>query len=502
MMNIFHRLGWLSLACALSSAVLFNPALASEDKTKVGQRPNILLVFSDDHGMEDSGVYGNPVIKTPHIDKLASEGMRFNSAFATQAICAPSRQSLYTGLYPMRHGGHRNHTEVVPETLSLPHYFEPLGYQVHLAGKTHFGPSEAFPFNKLFKSKNTFSASDSGISKYFDAMKRVFDQTDQPFFIVAATSLPHTQFGLDEGYPTPENYDPKTVPLPPYLVDTLETRTDRAGYYELVSQLDADIGTLLSLLQSSPAADNTIVIYSSDHGAGFAFEKWTNYDAGLHVPLIVKWPQHVDANSQSDALVSLIDLLPTLLQAAGAAAPRTIDGESFLPVLTGDLEEHRELVFATHTTAGIRNASDATPVRSVRSERYKYIRNLNPEGTFTNNVTEKGQGGWFSWQEKAKTDAFARTQIKRYQQRPAEEFYDLKNDPYELNNLIGQLTGESEHQAQRAYLSQQLELWMAEQNDLGLQAPTTPMNTNWWTQLLFSALIVIQWIADLFSANE
>jgi len=487
-MNTLFRYLCFTLLASASLAVMAQSA---------AERPNILLIFSDDHGVEDSGVYGNAIIKTPNIDQLATEGMRLNNAFATQAICAPSRQSLYTGLYPMHHGGHRNHTEVLPDTLSLPHYFEPLGYQVHLAGKTHFGPSEAFPFNKLSTSKNTFSDSSSSIAQYFADMQRVFNQPDQPFFIVAATSLPHTQFGINEGYPEPENYDPKTIPLPPYLIDTPETRTERAGYYELVSRLDSDIGTLLQLLKNSAAADNTLVIYTSDHGAGFAFEKWTNYDAGLRVPLIVKWPNIIQPNSENDALVSLIDLLPTLMQTAGGQAPEGIDGKSFLPLLNGDAYDHREVIFASHTTLGIRNASDATPIRSVRSKRYKYIRNLNPDGLFTNNVTEKGQGGWFSWLEKAKGDAFTKQQIRRYQQRPSEEFYDLLNDPYELNNLADS----ADVQTEKAKLSARLDAWMVQQNDLGLDAPVTPINIPWWQLLLAGVFIAVQFITGLFISN-
>jgi N-sulfoglucosamine sulfohydrolase len=479
----------------IKQAILFLALVFLISPFASAKQPNILLILSDDHGITDSGAYGNTVIKTPNIDSLAAEGMRFTSAFATEAICAPSRQSVYTGLYPMHHGGHRNHTEVKADTLSLPHYFMPLGYQVYMAGKKHYGPAEAFPFIDLKKSENTYSDSDSLISGYFKAMEKIFNHNDQPFFIMAATSLPHTLFGLKEGYPEPTNYQPKEIPIPPYLVDTLETRTQRAGYYELVSQLDTEIGTLLTILNNSKAKENTIVIYASDHGAGFAFEKWTNYDAGIRVPLIVKWPNNIIANSQSDALVSLIDLLPTLLEAADGEAPSTIDGQSFLPVLKGNSSSHRELIFATHTTLGIRNASDASPIRTVRSERFKYIRNLNPSGIFTNNVTEKGQGGWFSWQKKAGNDLFAKQRVQLYQHRPAEEFYDLLNDPYELNNLAGQ----APYKEQQDYLNKALDNWMVEQNDLGLDAPVTPKNLPWWQTILAMLFFAAQWLAGLFS---
>lgn len=482
-----------TISLILTLATLCAVSVANAEVNK--ETPNILLILSDDHGAEDSGVYGNPVIQTPNIDNLAAEGMRFTGVFATAAICAPSRQSVYTGLYPMRHGGHRNHTEVKPETLSLPHYFEPLGYDVFLAGKEHFGPSEAFPFKQLKKSKNTLTDSNSLLAKYFKSSSALFNDNEKPFFLLVATSLPHTRFGFNEGYPDTVNYQPKEIPLPPYLIDTPETRVARAGYYELVSQLDTDIGQLLSLLQQSPAKDNTIVIYTSDHGAGFAFEKWTNYDAGIRVPLIVKWPNHIASNTQTESLVSLVDILPTLMEIAGGKAPDNIDGKSFLPVLTGKRASHRDVVFATHTTLGIRNASDATPIRSARSQRFKYIRNLNPEGTFTNNVTEKGQGGWFSWLERAKTDTFAKQQTERYQNRPAEEFYDLEKDPYELSNLAGN----PQFKKQQDNLSKQLDVWMEQQKDQGLDAPVTDMNMPWWQRILAVLMFAVQWFIGLFS---
>ncbi|MGI9295466.1 MAG: sulfatase family protein [Pseudomonadales bacterium] len=434
--------------------------------------PNILIIFSDDHGAEDIGAYGNPVVQTPNIDKLANQGMLFNAALTPEAICTPSRSSLYTGLYPMRHGAHRNHTQVNEGVKSLPHYFEPLGYRVMLAAKTHIGPKSVFPFEYLPASGNSISDSESKIAGYFDEINTAFNDDSKPFLLVAATSLPHTQFGMNGGYPESKLYRPEEINLPPYLVDTPETREKRAGYYELVSWLDKDIGTMMQMLDRSKAADNTLVIYASDHGAGFAFEKWTNYDAGIRVPLIVRWPGKVKPNARTDALVSLVDVLPTLMEAAGADAPSSLDGRSFLAVLENKSNEHNHHIFATHTTLGIRNAGDAFAVRAVRTASYKYIRNLNPAGTFQNNVTEKGQGGWFSWVEKAASDTFAAQQVKRYQHRPAEELYDVQADPYEMNNLATLPA----YKKVIAEMRPLLDNWMQQQNDLGLQAPVTPSN--------------------------
>ncbi|MGI9284761.1 MAG: hypothetical protein ACR2P1_05185, partial [Pseudomonadales bacterium] len=133
---------------------------------------------------------------------------------------------------------------------------------------------------------------------------------------------------------------------------------------------------------------------------------------------------------------------------------------------------HHNQIFATHTTLGIRNAEDAFPIRTVRTAQYKYIRNLNPDGKFQNNVTEKGQGGWFSWVEKAKTDDFASQRIKRYQHRPAEELYDIEKDPYELRNLAGLSAYANVLEEMRPLLN----TWMRQQNDEGLEALMTPSN--------------------------
>ncbi|GAB5453597.1 MAG: hypothetical protein Hals2KO_39250 [Halioglobus sp.] len=251
------------------------------------------------------------------------------------------------------------------------------------------------------------------------------------------------------------------------MVDTPETRSSLAGYYELVSTLDADIGTLLELLDKSPAAKDTVVVYTSDHGAGFPFEKWTNYDAGLRVPLIVRYRGVVAPGSRTRSLVSLMDLLPTFLQLAGGEAIENLDGESFLQVLKNPQEQHHKYVFGTHTTLGIVNATDPFPIRSVRSDRYRYIQNLNPQGLFTNNITEKGQGGWFSWVEKARSDEFARQRVAAYQRRPAEEFYDLGSDPFELNNLAADPDVAGALLEHKAVLQD----WRESQQDQGLNHP-------------------------------
>lgn len=431
--------------------------------------PNILLIISDDHGL-DMGSYGNTDVATPNLDQLASQGVLFENAFATQAICTPSRSSIYTALSPLRHGAHRNHTKVYSGIKTMPTFMQSLGYRVALAGKTHIGPKEHFPFEYLPAQPNTLSNSNTYISKYFHSINEVFNsEGERPFLLVVATSLPHSVGGKDGGFPEPVLYNPEIVAVPGYLVDTTETRHALAGYYDLVTAMDKDVGTVLDLLDRSPAAKDTVVIYTSDHGGGFAFEKWTNYDAGLHVPLIVRYENLFSSGSRTQALVSLVDLLPTFVDIAGGRPIENIDGKSLLPVLKNTEATHRQYVYGTHTTLGIVNSSDAFPIRSVRSENYRYIQNLNPQGVFTNNITEKGQGGWFSWLNQALSDEFAKERVHAYQNRPSEEFYDINNDPMQLNNLANDAHYAGVIAEHRKVLNQ----WRTEQQDQGLNHPHT-----------------------------
>ena len=257
--------------------------------------------------------------------------------------------------------------------------------------------------------------------------------------------------------------------VPPYLVDTPETRHERAAYYDLIAELDRLIGRILDDLEAAGQARDTIVVFASDHGAGFAFEKWTNYDAGLRVPLVVRWPGRVAAGTRSDAMVSLVDLLPTLLDLAGAPSPEDLDGRSFADVLRGRERTHRSLAFGIHTNLGIVNGGPY-PIRSVRDERYHYVRNLDATGAFKNNITEAGQGGWPSWVERAASDPFAAARVARYQHRPGEELYDLANDPFELADLAA----DPGHRDVLERLRGEVDAWMLSQGDRGLAEETGP----------------------------
>ncbi len=452
--NLFARRHFLHVltggaTAAVTGAAARPRSAAAARPTRSEKKPNIVIFISDDHGILDSGCYGNTIIRTPNIDGLAREGMRFTHAFTPTAMCAPSRSAMYTGLYPHRNGCHRNHSAVFPETKSMPHYLSQLGYQVALAGKRHIKPRQAFPFKYM---------------KQQDVDRFLTEVGGSPFCLVVASHQPHAPHQTG-------GYDPADMQIPPYLVDTPETRHTMAAYYTDVDILDREIGECLDLLRQHEVEENTLFIYASDHGTGFPFAKWTVYDAGLHVPFVAQWPGRTEPGTVTDALMSFVDVLPTCIDIAGGAPPRDLDGRSLLPVLLGEKREHGDAVFGAHTTQGIISGS-VFPIRAIRTRTHKYIRNLNSEGTFTNVVTngrerkvpgrESGPAKyWLSWIERAKTDAFAAERVKLYQHRPAEELYDLRTDPYEMKNL----TGDPAQKELLADLRKRLDEWMKQQGD-------------------------------------
>jgi len=396
------------------------------------QRPNIVLFMSDDHGADDSGAYGDGYVQTPAIDRLARQGMRFTAAFAASPLCSPSRCVVATGLMPHRNGGHKFGTPIKPGLRTMPMYFKQLGYHTVHAGKFHHAPRKQFPYDAILKDEHAAP----GLLAGYDAAK--------PLLLVVCEHCPHTPWAKNQVY------DPAKIKLPENFVDTPETRRLRADYYTEVTMADRLLGRVLDALERRGWQRNTLVLYTSDQGANWPFAKWCLYDAGIRVPLVVRWPAgKVKPGSVTRAMVSLADLLPTLIEAAGGKPPQGIDGRSFLPVLTGRKDEHRRAIFATHTgnDNGGPGIANHCPTRAVRTATHKYILNLRPEQTFTTHITGCRPGSahylafWDSWVEKAKADEHAARLVHDYMHRPAEELYDLVKDPYERNNLAADPAG-------------------------------------------------------------
>jgi N-sulfoglucosamine sulfohydrolase len=426
--------------------------------------PNVMLVIADDMTWRDCGPYGNSEVRTPNLSKLASEGMCFDACFTSTAMCAPTRSQLYTGMWPVRNGAYPNHSAVRPGTKSIAHHLQTLGYRVGLIGKTHIKPKNSFPF-EYFGGKD--GASDTAAIAEFVNRDKL-----QPYCLIVASNEPHTPWNKGDA----SRYPPAKLTLPPYLEDTPATRQALSQYYAEIEFLDSQVGGCLQVVEESGRADKTIFLFTSEQGSALPFAKWTCYDLGLRTGLIVRWPGYIKPGSRTDAMVQYVDVVPTLLEAAGAdptkidagrpgspSGSNGFDGRSFLNVLLGKASTHRDLVFGAHTTRGTINASESYPIRSARNRSIKYIRNLSHESVFDNANTKPGGGGgvWESWIA-GKRSTKARGQF--YQRRPAEELYDLGKDPFEMHNLIN----DPQYAAVKVELSSELDTWMKQQGDKGV----------------------------------
>lgn len=416
------------------------------------EQPNILFFIADDMTYTDVGFMGHPDVKTPNLDRLASQGILLTHTFTAAPMCSPTRHMIYTGQFPVRNGGYPNHAKARDGVKSVVHYLGDLGYRVGLAGKSHVSPEEVFPFESAGRG-----------SLHFDRIQNFIEQDDEePFCLIVASKQPHTPW--DQG--DASQYDAATLTLPSYFADTPETREAVRNYYAEITYMDWQVGETLRILEESGQADNTLVIFCSEQGSSAPYAKWTLYDAGMRGAMIARWPGKVKAGTTSDALIQYSDLLPTWIEAAGGEPVEAIEGRSFVSLLTGKSDTHQEYVYALQTTVGINFAQNAYPIRTIRDDRYKLVWNINFTEPFTNNVTEADSVGYFeSWKMRAREDSRIAGLVRNYQYRPEMEFYDLENDPEERLNLAE----ESNHRDKIAAMQTRLRAWMKEQGDDGLK---------------------------------
>ena len=453
----------LAAPLALTLTACQAPAqTVSKAVTNTSTSPNIVVMIADDLSYDDIGCWGNPDVKTPNIDKLASQGMRLTRDYTPAPVCSPLRQALYTGLFPVKSGAYPNHAIVNPGVKSLPFYMKPLGYRVGLVGKRHFGPPENFPFEYPAKGDTAIEENNEDSQKPldYDAAEQFMsrDKT-QPYCLILAAHEPHSPWNKGDA----SVYDQDKLKLHPYLVDTPITRRALAHYYGEVTYLDDQVGRVMQAIERTGQADNTLFVFLSEQGSEMPHGKWTLYDVGIRSATIARWPAKIKAGSTSDALCQYVDFLPTFIQMAGGKAPSNLDGRSILDVLAGKTNHARDYVFAEETSRGIMRGPEAYGIRAVADQRWKYILNLNSDATFTN--TEVHTPLFQSWIKKAQTDAFAREQVERYQHRPPVELYDLQNDPYEMKNLAD----EPEQKSNLSRLRTVLDGWMKEQGDEGVK---------------------------------
>jgi arylsulfatase A-like enzyme len=416
-------------------------------------KPNFVVFIADDLGVGDLTPYGATDVRTPHMQQLAQEGLLFSQAFVASPSCAPSRAALLTGLMPARNGAEPNHSRPRDEIKKLPAYLQELGYEVAAFGKVaHYNQGSLYGFDVV---AGEGFARHEGIKLAVEFLHQ--RRSDKPLCLFVGTHWPHVPWPENEGY------DPDQVHLPPTHVDTPATRRWRTRYYTAVSKADEHLGQVLAAVRQHLDPQRTYLFFTSDHGAQWPFGKWNLYDAGIRVPWIVAGPG-IPAASQTDALVSWVDLLPTLIELAGGTPPPDLDGRSFAPLLRGQRTTHRQEIYATHSGDGNFNVY---PMRAVREGSWKYILNLHPEyqyATHINRTAGPDRADYFaSWEEAARTSPQAEAIVARYKQRPREELYDLAADPHEQHNLADR----PEHAQRLAHLRAKLAAWMQAQGDTG-----------------------------------
>ncbi len=445
------------------AAATFLPGCSANSSEKVAkdgaQRPNILWIISEDTS-PDMACYGHPLVKTPNFDKLAGQGARFTNAFVTGPVCSASRSGFMTGMYQtsvgaQNHRSHRRDRYTLPDPVNvITDYFRKAGYfTTNSAGLNYKKPGKT-DWN-------------------FTPKVLPFDGTDwsqrkpgQPFFAQVNLSLTHRAFKRDEDNPI----DPKAVDLPPFYPDHPVARRDWADYLESIQKLDTQVGVVLAWLDKEGLADNTIVMYFGDHGRPHVWAKQWLYEGGIRIPMIVRWPGHIEPGTVVEDLVSTVDFAPTFMSLVGITPPKHLQGHPFL----GPDRRTRKYIIAA------RDRCDGTVdhIRCIRSKRYKYIRNYYPDRPYTQ----------FNAYKKLQYPVLTLLQVLYKQGRltpvqarfmgptkPKEEFYDLESDPFETRNLADDPSYSKALKEHRGKLDE----WIKATNDQG-QTPEPEAVVAYW----------------------
>lgn len=402
-----------------------------EGENNAPKKPNFIFYLADDQDQLDYGCYGNPKVHTPAVDRLAKEGMLFQNAYVGQSICAPSRSQIYTGLYPIKSGCFANHIGVKPTISSVTTYLKDAGYEVVLAGKSHVKPNNVFDWTHYFPSvKHRFLPLES-IDTYLK-------EATKPFCMFITSDYPHGP------YPKDSHYTPNDIYKLPYT--SKNPAAFKMGYYKNIEDDNDQLEKVLGMVDKYKLRNKSLFIYASDHPIT---GKWGVSEAGLRVPLVIRWPGEIKANSTSNSLVSLIDILPTFLDIVDAPIPEYMDGKSLLKTLKGGVKPIHEYVFAIATKQNIQSCK-IFPSRMVRGKQYKYVRNYNAKEVVQNNL---GTNEY--------VNAFIVKGANAFPKKTYEELYDLSTDPYEKKNLAKN----EKYTKEKERLANVLEAWMVSQDD-------------------------------------
>ncbi|MCK4920013.1 MAG: sulfatase-like hydrolase/transferase [Bacteroidales bacterium] len=438
---------------------------------KKGQ-PNFLIILGDDISAYDFGCYGSQNPHTsPNIDQLAKEGVRFTNMFVSEAMCAPTRAELYTGLQPQRNGCYRNHMATNEGTLSIVQHLETLGYRVGLTGKTHFKPKSVYPF-EIIKGFEPGCTKSSPIRESWEGVEEfVTRDKDQPFCLVIASIHAHAPWEAGDTSP----WELNELKLPPHLADTKETRRLFREYLAEIRLFDEQVGKTQFLLDEHDLDKNTVLIVLDENGAGMPGGKWTVHDWGVRSACVMKWPKAYKANFETDVLAQYCDILPTLIDAAGGEVPDNIDGKSLLPLIKGETKTHRDKAYFVYNSRDDAKFVDPhLSERAVCDGRYKLIWNMTPgsiQGIRSINgfdfgfakTTKCPQLLYRSWLEQDHPDEHTQNMVQRYKYHPEYQLFDLDKDPYEMNNLAN----DPQYASKVDELKSAITDWMTQQEDDG-----------------------------------
>ncbi|MEI9917493.1 MAG: sulfatase [Bacteroidota bacterium] len=387
------------------------------------QRPNIILIIADDISWDDIGCYGNKFVRTPNLDRMAAEGLRFTNAFVTSSSCSPSRSSIITGRYPHNTGAAELHTPLPAHLVYFPELLKNSGYYTAQAGKWHEGLNTKRAYDTLIAGDvNGAGGEDQWISLLKDRPK------EKAFFMWFAPYDAHREWQADEH----NAHKPSDLEVPATLVDTEGTRIDLAAYYSEIERLDSSIGQLEKELQAQGIADNTMIIFMADNGRPFPGSKTRLYDRGVKTPLIIKWPARIRQTGKvCNSLVSSIDIAPTILDIATGPAPESMQGKSFLSLLNSPAKKFRNYVFTEH------NWHDYEAYeRAVRTEKFLYIINGRPQFANQGPLDAVNSPSF-----KALLNAKAKGTLTPIQKdlftapRSPEEFFNVIDDPLQQLNV-------------------------------------------------------------------
>ncbi len=452
---MFKRHSFVVVAAILCLLAGSNAVRAADTKPK---RPNILWLIAEDFGVEMS-CFGTPQVWTPNLDQLGADGMRFTRAYTTAPVCSASRSAFITGMYQITIGAqnHRSHRD---DGYQVPVGVKPITDWMRAAG--YFTANLVnLPESCGFKGTGKTDWNFTYKGKPFDSADWNDLKSHQPFYAQINFNETH------RAYHAPKRADPAKVVFPPYYPDHPVTREDWAKYLDSASELDVKIGKVLKQLEADGLADNTFILFIGDHGQSHVRGKQFVYEEGLHIPLLLRWPKNFPApknfkpHTVSDQLIEAIDLTATSLALAGVPKPPKMQGRVFL----GDHAEP-----AREFAHGARDRCDETVfrLRSVCDAQYRYLRNFTPERPFLqkNDYKERSYPVWNLLKELHALGKLTPVQeVLCAPTMPPEEFYDLKADPYEINNLVN--STRPEHQAGLQRLRAEMDKWLTEADDQG-----------------------------------